>query len=71
MPKPPEMITRRTQIPKDDAEWFEEMYPMYGGWTWFIGACLAAFRARHIIDTGPQAIINEAVGDVYTEGEDD
>lgn len=69
MPKPPEMITRRTQIPKDDAEWFEEMYPMYGAWTWFIGACLAAFRARHSID--PQDIIDAASNDVYREGEDD
>lgn len=69
MVKPPELITRRTQIPKDDAEWFESQYPMYGAWTWFIGAALAAFRAHHSID--PHDVIDAAVDDVFREGEDE
>lgn len=70
MVRPPE-VTRRTQIPKDDAEWFDATYPMYGAWTWFIGACLAAFRARHTVDIGPTHLADAAADDVYREGEDD
>lgn len=40
-------VQKVVRIPVEDAEWFDEHYPMYGSWAWLIQSSLANFRALH------------------------
>jgi hypothetical protein len=58
-------VFKRVKIPEDDYEWFQETYPMYGAWTWFIQTSLAKFRESHaaspdeLVELGLRALREE------------
>ena len=59
------MVIKRVKIPEDDADWFENTYPMYGAWTWFVQSCLAKFREAH--DTTPEELIELGLRELERE----
>ena len=59
------MVIKRVKIPEDDADWFENTYPQYGSWTWFVQTCLAKFRAAH--DTTPEELIELGLREMERE----
>lgn len=66
---PPEKTTRRTELPKDDVEWFDSNYQQHGAWTWFISTCLARFRELH--EQTPEDLLDLSVASVHEEIEED
>ncbi len=48
------------RIPIEDAEWFDEVYPIYGAWSWLVQSTLANFRDLHDTE-GPVGTLREAV----------
>lgn len=59
---PREFTKKLIKVPAEDAEWFEEFYPQYGAWTWFVQAALSHFRDLHEIKADD--IIADAVKDL-------
>jgi len=59
------MVIKRVKIPEDDAEWFENTYPMYGSWTWFVQTCLAKFRDAH--ETTPEELVELGLREMERE----
>lgn len=53
-------VQKVVRIPIDDAEWFDENYPMYGAWSWLVQTTLGNFRALHD-DGGPVLTLLDAV----------
>jgi hypothetical protein len=53
-------VQKVVRIPVDDAEWFDENYPMYGAWSWLVQSTLSNFRALHD-DGGPVETLLDAV----------
>ena len=52
-------VQKVVRVPIEDAEWFEEHYPMYGSWAWLVQTSLSNFRSLH--ETGPNDVLMEAV----------
>lgn len=61
----PHLVQKVLSVPKDDAQWFEENYPDYGAWTWWVRESLRKFRELHEIT--PREIMNEAQGEVFAD----
>lgn len=53
-----ELVQKVIRVPENDARWFEETYPAYGSWTWFIQTVLRHFREAH--ETSPDDIVSQA-----------
>lgn len=58
-------VQKVVRIEKDDHDWFEENYPHYGSWTWFIRTTLKHFRELH--EQSPAELLREAVGQTAEE----
>lgn len=69
MPRPSEIVTRRSKVSLSDAEWFDETYPMYGSWSWFVATALISFRAQHTVT--PEDMIDISTRHAYEEANDD
>lgn len=52
-------VQKVVRVPIEDAEWFDEHYPMYGSWSWLVQSTLSNFRALH--ETGPSDTLLDAV----------
>jgi hypothetical protein len=58
-------VQKVVRIPVEDAEWFDENYPMYGSWAWLIQTSLANFRALH--EFSANDLLSEAVKATVTQ----
>lgn len=56
-----ETVKKIVAIPSEDAEWFDEMYPQYGAWSWFIREALKRFRELRGDD-----LTDDLIGDAVT-----
>ncbi len=53
-------VQKVVRVPIEDSEWFDEVYPIYGAWSWLVQSTLANFRDLHD-QGGPVEILQEAV----------
>lgn len=53
--------TKILKVPADDAAWFEETFPMYGAWTWFMQSALRNLRELHQKEQGPEPMMKESI----------
>lgn len=54
-------------IPTDDVEWFDEMYPQYGAWAWFVREAVKRFRAVRGEERPPGDVVEDAVSEIDME----
>ncbi len=58
-------VQKVVRIPVEDAEWFDDHYPMYGSWAWLCQTTLSNFRALH--EGSPGDFLAEAVKATVTQ----